>query len=111
EKATHGEAQREGWITIQRSHAIANGLYVAAVNRIGLEKDERGGDGLEFWGSSFVCDPFGTILAQAPVDQEAIVTAEVDPARIEETRRGWPFLRDRRIDAYGDLTRRLIDEG
>ena len=109
EKATHGAAQREAWRTIQRGHAIANGVYVAAVNRVGLERPDPTAAGLEFWGSSFLCDPFGTVLVEAPADREEILVAEVDLGRIEKTRRGWPFLRDRRIDAYGDLTKRFLD--
>ena len=108
EKATHGEHQRDAWRTVQRGHAISNGVYVAAVNRVGFEKSETG-EGLEFWGSSFVADPFGVIIAEAPVDREAIIYAEVDLARIEETRRGWPFLRDRRVDAYGGIESRFLD--
>ena len=108
EKAAHGAQQLDAWRTIQRSHAIANGCYVAAVNRVGHEPSQTG-DGLEFWGSSFVADPFGAIVADAPRDREAIVLGQVDLARIEEVRRGWPFLRDRRIDAYGDLLKRLRD--
>lgn len=121
EKATHGAAQLDAWRTIQRSHAIANGCYVAAVNRVGHERPrphppsphggEGGrGDGIDFWGSSFVADPFGVVVAQAPADRETIVLAEVDLARIEEARRGWPFLRDRRIDAYGGIASRFLDD-
>ena len=107
EKASHGAAQYDAWRTIQRSHAIANGVYVAAVNRVGYEgPPDRG---LEFWGGSFVCDPFGGVLAQASHDQEEILLAECDPRRIEEVRRNWPFLRDRRIDAYAPICRRLVD--
>ena len=109
EKAEEGQAQREAWMTIQRSHAIANGVFVAVVNRVGHE-DPAGGDGLEFWGSSFVCDPFGVVLAQAPVNQEETLVVDIDLKRIEEVRRNWPFLRDRRIDAYGGLTKRVLDE-
>jgi N-carbamoylputrescine amidase len=109
EKATHGATQLEAWRTIQRSHAIANGCYVAAVNRVGQERP-AGGDGLEFWGSSFLADPLGTVVAEAPPDREAVVIGEVDVARIETVRRGWPFLRDRRIDAYGGLTSRYLDQ-
>ena len=110
EKAAHGAEQLDAWRTIQRGHAIANGCYVAAVNRVGHEPPPRGdGDGIEFWGSSFLADPFGAILAEAPVDREAILVAEVDLARIEEVRRGWPFLRDRRIDAYSGITSRFLD--
>jgi N-carbamoylputrescine amidase len=92
---------------MQRSHAIANGVFVAAVNRLGHEGPPDGG--LEFWGGSFLCDPFGRILAQAEPDEETVLIAEVDPALSEEVRRNWPFLRDRRIDAYGPLTRRFLD--
>jgi len=109
EKAAHGAAQVDAWRTIQRSHAIANGLYVAAVNRVGFEPNE-GGDGIEFWGSSFLADPFGVVIAQAPPDREAVLIAEVDLARIEEVRRGWPFLRDRRIDAYAGIGERFLDQ-
>ncbi len=109
EKAQHGEAQRDAWRTVQRGHAIANGAYVAAVNRIGHERPDPRAAGLEFWGGSFVCDPFGVILAEAPVDREEILVVEMDTARVEEVRRNWPFLRDRRVDAYGDLARRFVD--
>src|SRR5881398_2221505 len=110
EKATHGAEQLDAWRTIQRSHAIANGCYVAAVNRVGHERPSDGnGDGIEFWGSSFLADPFGAVIAEAPRDREAIVVAEVDLDRIEEVRRGWPFLRDRRIDAYEGLSSRFLD--
>ncbi len=111
EKAAHGAEQLDAWRTIQRGHAIANGCYVAAVNRVGHEAPAGGdGDGIEFWGSSFVADPFGAILAEAPADRETILVAEVDLARIEEVRRGWPFLRDRRIDAYGGIVSRFLDD-
>jgi N-carbamoylputrescine amidase len=103
EKQAEGARQHDAWRTIQRAHAIANGVYVAAVNRVGRE------DGLEFFGGSFVCDPFGVILAEAPHDREAILYADCDPARVEEVRRNWPFLRDRRIDTYGPLASRLLD--
>jgi len=109
EKAQHGAAQRSAWQTIQRSHAVANGVYVAVVNRVGHERMEPGGPGLEFWGSSFLCDPFGVVLAEASIDKEEILVGEVDLGRIEEVRRGWPFLRDRRIDAYSGLERRFLD--
>jgi N-carbamoylputrescine amidase len=91
----------EGWETIQRSHAIANGVFVAAVNRVGVE------GGIEFWGASFVCDPFGEVMARASHGKEETLIVDCDLARIEETRRNWPFLRDRRIDAYADLSRRF----
>lgn len=107
EKAEHGERQHSAWATIQRSHAIANGVYVAAVNRVGHEGPADGG--IEFWGGSFICDPFGAVLAQASHDREEILYAEVDPGLQEYTRRNWPFLRDRRIDAYQPILRRFLD--
>jgi N-carbamoylputrescine amidase len=110
EKATHGAGQLDAWRTIQRSHAIANGLYVAAANRVGHEPADGAGDGIDFWGNSFLADPFGAVVAQAPADREAVLIAEVNLARIEEVRRGWPFLRDRRIDAYAGLGSRFLDE-
>lgn len=109
EKTEEGQAQRDAWMTIQRSHAIANGVFVVAVNRVGHEAP-AGGDGLEFWGSSFVCDPFGVVLAQASVEKEETLVVDIDLKRIEEVRRNWPFLRDRRIDAYGGITKRFLDE-
>jgi N-carbamoylputrescine amidase len=109
EKAQHGAAQRDAWKTAQRAHAIANGCYVAAVNRVGHERDQPGDAGLEFWGTSFVCDPSGVVVAEASTDREEILLATVDLGKIDETRTHWPFLRDRRIDAYGDLTRRFRD--
>ncbi|MSU21557.1 MAG: carbon-nitrogen hydrolase [Pedosphaera sp.] len=108
EKAEHGADQHSAWETVQRSHAIANGCYVAAVNRIGIEAPV-GGDGIEFWGQSFVSGTSGRILAKASVDQEETLIVEVDLAKVDTTRTHWPFFRDRRIDAYGDLTKRLID--
>jgi len=110
EKDQFGPAQRDAWRTIQRGHAIANGVYVAAVNRVGFEKTSSTSAGLEFWGSTFICDPFGMVLAEASTDQEEILLAEVDLARIEDVRRNWPFLRDRRIDAYHGITKRFLDE-
>ena len=109
EKAKYGAQQRDAWRTIQRGHAIANGCYVAAVNRVGHERTVPGEAGLEFWGTSFLCDPFGVVVAEASTDQEEILVAEVDVGRMEEVRRGWPFLRDRRIDAYGGIEKRFID--
>jgi N-carbamoylputrescine amidase len=109
EKAEHGVPQRDAWRTIQRGHAIANGVYVAVVNRVGHEIPPEGGPGLEFWGSSFVADPFGVVIAEASTDREEILVAKVDLARIEEVRRNWPFLRDRRIDAYAGIERRFLD--
>jgi len=109
EKAEFGVAQRSAWQTIQRSHAIANGVFVAVVNRVGHEIPPEGGDGLEFWGTSFLADPFGVVIAEAPVDREEILVGEVSLPRIEEVRRNWPFLRDRRIDAYAGIERRFLD--
>ncbi len=107
EKQQYGAAQHDAWRTIQRSHAIANGIYVAAVNRVGFEgPPDRG---LEFWGASFVADPFGQVVAEASHDREEILLVECNRHRIEEVRRNWPFLRDRRIDAYGPILNRLID--
>jgi N-carbamoylputrescine amidase len=108
EKAEYGENQHGAWETIQRSHAVANGCYVASINRIGLEQP-IGGDGLEFWGQSFVAGTSGQILAKASVDKEEILLVPVDLGKVDVTRTHWPFLRDRRIDAYGDLTKRFID--
>jgi N-carbamoylputrescine amidase len=107
EKKEWGEAQTSAWQTIQRSHAIANGCYVIAANRVGHEGPKGGG--IEFFGASFVCDPYGRMIAEAPRDREAILLAEVDPAAVETARRHWPFLRDRRIDAFGGLTQRWLE--
>jgi N-carbamoylputrescine amidase len=107
EKARDGAAQLDAWRTIQRAHAIANGLYVAAVNRVGYEGPPE--TGIEFWGGSFVVDPFGQVLAEASHDREETLVVECDPRRIEEVRRDWPFLRDRRIDAYTGIVSRLIE--
>ncbi len=114
EKAQWGEAQHDAWRTIQRSHAIANGVYVGVANRVGHEQgDIRGnraeGKGLDFWGGSFLADPFGRIVAEANHDKEEILVGEVNVKTIEEIRRNWPFLRDRRIDSYAPITSRLID--
>jgi len=109
EKADHGAAQRSAWQTIQRAHAIANGVFVAVVNRVGHEIPPEGGDGLEFWGSSFLADPFGVVIAEASTDREEILVGEVSIPRIEEVRRNWPFLRDRRVDAYAGIERRFLD--
>ena len=107
EKEQHGKSQLDAWRTIQRAHAIANGIYVAAVNRTGFEgPPDRG---IEFWGNSFVCDPFGEVIAEAGSSEEAILIAECDPARMDEVRRNWPFLRDRRIDAYQPILQRWLD--
>ncbi|MCI0682072.1 MAG: carbon-nitrogen hydrolase [Gemmataceae bacterium] len=104
EKAEFGVAQHQAWETAQRAHAIANGVYVAAINRVGHEGPPDGG--LEFWGASFVCDPFGVVLKRGAHDREEIIIQECDMKRLEDTRRNWPFLRDRRIDAYGDVVKR-----
>jgi N-carbamoylputrescine amidase len=114
EKDEFGAAQVAAWQTIQRAHAIANGVYVAGVNRVGHEHgDIQGnraeGPGIEFFGSSFLADPFGRIVAQASQDKEEILVGEIDLELIEETRRNWPFLRDRRIDAYSPITKRFLD--
>jgi len=110
ENEAENARQRDAWITIQRSHAIANGLPVASCNRCGLETDPSGhGPGIQFWGSSFIAGPQGEILAQAETDLASVLIAEVELARSEEVRRIWPYLRDRRIDAYQDLNRRYID--
>src|SRR6202521_5666984 len=109
EKAEFGAAQLDAWRTIQRAHAIANGVYVAVVNRAGFEGTGANGDtGLEFWGNSFVADPFGRILSEASHDKEEILVVECDPAKSEDTRRNWPFLRDRRIDAYPPILNRWL---
>jgi N-carbamoylputrescine amidase len=108
EKEAYGGAQHASWEIIQRSHGIANGCYIVSVNRTGHEGDPDGG--IEFWGQSFVSDPGGTILAKAAVDQPEILVVPIDLARIDEQRTHWPFLRDRRIDAYGEIIRRYIDE-
>ncbi len=106
EKEQYGAAQLDAWRTIQRAHAIANGIYVAAVNRTGFEGPPE--HGIEFWGSSFLADPFGQLIAEAPVSEEAILVADVDPKRMDEVRKNWPFFRDRRIDAYGQITNRWL---
>ena len=108
EKKEYGANQHDAWELIQRSHAVANGCFVAVANRIGLEKPV-GGEGLEFWGQSFVAGTSGQILAKGGVDREEAMIVPVDLAKVDVTRTHWPFLRDRRIDAYGDLTKRLID--
>jgi N-carbamoylputrescine amidase len=114
EKAEFGAAQVDAWQTIQRSHAIANGVYVASVNRVGVEHGDvlgnrASGPGIEFWGGSFLADPFGRVIAKASHDKEEILLGEIDLGLIEETRRNWPFLRDRRIDAYAPITQRFLD--
>ena len=109
EKERYGKAQQESWITIQRAHAIANGVYVCSVNRIGFEQPVKEQAGIEFWGCSFICDPQGVVIAEASSNKEEIILAEVDLKHLETIRRNWPFLRDRRIDAYGDITKRFLD--
>jgi N-carbamoylputrescine amidase len=111
EKGEVGAAQLDSWKTIQRAHAVANGIYVAVVNRVGYEgKPEKGDAGLEFWGNSFVADPSGQVMAEAGHEKEEILVVECDPAKSEDTRRNWPFFRDRRIDAFGGLLERWSDE-
>ena len=103
--------QREAWITVQRGHAVANGLPVVTVNRVGYESDPSGvTGGIQFWGSSFVAGPQGEFLYQAPDDAEAVAVVDIDMKRSEQVRRWWPFLRDRRIDSFSGLTRRFLDD-
>jgi len=123
EKVEFGERQYDAWQTIQRAHAIANGVFVCAVNRVGHEHgdvlhngvmmegpgDHSAASGLEFWGGSFIADPFGRVIAKASHDKEEILYADLDSAEVEVTRQHWPFLRDRRIDAYGGITSRFLD--
>lgn len=108
EKAEHGQRQHDSWETIQRSHAIANGCFVAVPNRVGHERPD-GGDGIEFWGQSFVADPSGQILEKASSTDEQVLVVELDLTALEVQRTHWPFLRDRRIDAYSDVSKRFID--
>ncbi len=108
EKKEFGQAQHSSWETIQRSHAIANGCYVAVPNRVGHETP-AGGDGIEFWGQSFIAAPSGEIIAKGSVDKEEIVMADIDWDRVNEYRTHWPFLRDRRVDAYAGIEKRLLD--
>ena len=109
EKAKFGAQQRDAWRTIQRAHAIANGAFVVSVNRVGHEIFVKDSPGLEFWGTSFIADPFGVVLEEGSTDREEILMQDLNLARIEEVRRGWPFLRDRRIEAYGGITQRFLD--
>ncbi len=109
EKEKYGAAQYDAWRTVQRGHAIANGVYVAAVNRTGHEPNP-GGAGIEFWGASFICDPQGVVIAEASHDKEETLLATVDVGHLEDIRRNWPFLRDRRIDAYEGIDRRFIED-
>ncbi|QOJ32303.1 MAG: carbon-nitrogen hydrolase [Gammaproteobacteria bacterium] len=110
EKAAVGERQHAAWETIQRAHAIANGCFVVAINRSGFEPEPGGTGGIEFWGQSFVAGPDGRVIGRAAADREEVLMAEIDLDEIERQRQGWPFLRDRRIDAYDGITRRFIDE-
>ena len=110
ESAEVDTAQYDAWLTIQRAHAIANGIFVAVVNRVGEERLPGAESGIRFWGQSFVVDPFGRVIAQAPADEEAVLVVDCDLSLIERTRRDWPFLRDRRIDVYADLARRFRDD-
>jgi len=109
EKEQYGEKQHGAWMNVMKGHAVANGVYVAAANRIGLEQYLPDTAGIQFWGSSFIAGPQGEILAQASHDQEEILIAEVDLELQENVRQNWPFFRDRRIDAFGDITKRAID--
>jgi N-carbamoylputrescine amidase len=115
EKKKFGEAQHESWELIQRSHAVANGCFVCAPNRVGVEKipggggKVDGGDGIQFWGQSFIAAPDGSVVKRASIDKEEVLLYDCDPAQVEFSRTHWPFLRDRRIDAYGDLTRRFVE--
>jgi N-carbamoylputrescine amidase len=109
EKEEVGASQQDAWQTIQRSHAIANGVFVASANRVGHEIFNEGSDGIQFWGHSFICDPFGVVIAQASDNKEEVLVGEIDRARMEDVRRNWQFLRDRRIENYGDLQKRFID--
>ena len=115
EKHTHGEHQHAAWETMQRSHAIANGCFVVAVNRVGFEPDPSSSAkpqaGIEFWGQSFIVAPDGRVVVRAPVDHEAVIVQEIDLAEIDASRIGWPFFRDRRIDAYAEITKRFGDGG
>lgn len=110
EKAQYGENQYGAWMNVMKGHAVANGVYVAAANRIGLENYLPNTDGIEFWGASFICGPQGEILAMASHDKEEILIAEVDLAHQENVRQNWPFFRDRRIDAFHDITKRVIEQ-
>ncbi|HNP36106.1 MAG TPA: carbon-nitrogen hydrolase [Woeseiaceae bacterium] len=110
EKDAVGEAQHQAWQTMQRSHAIANGCYVVAVNRIGFEADPAGDGGIEFWGHSFIAAPDGSVVAEAPSNEECVLVEELDLNALAKQRHGWPFFRDRRIDAYDSLNKRFLTE-
>ena len=101
--------QRDSWIISQRAHAIANGLPVLSINRTGFEADPQGGSGIDFWGSSFVCGPQGEIIAECSLSEEEVLVVDIDKSQTENVRRIWPFLRDRRIDEYGDILKRFAD--
>jgi N-carbamoylputrescine amidase len=109
EKDEFGERQHSAWETVQRSHAIANGCFVVAVNRTGFEPDPSGEGGIEFWGQSFIAAPDGRVLARAPVDEPCVLVTDVDLDEMRSMRHGWPFFRDRRIDAYAEITERYLD--
>jgi len=110
EKEEYGEAQINAWETVQRGHAISNGCYIAAVNRVGYEPSPDGNSGIEFWGSSFVSDPSGKIISKAPTDREEIIITEIDLTQIDKTRTVWPFFRDRRIESYYDLSKLWLED-
>ena len=110
EKDKYGERQHAAWETVQCSHAIANGCFVVAVNRVGFEPDPRGSGGIEFWGQSFLVAPDGRVIVRAPTDREAVLVEEIDLAEIDTSRTGWPFFRDRRVDAYANITQRFGDD-
>jgi N-carbamoylputrescine amidase len=110
EKAKVGVAQHQAWQTVQRSHAIANGCFVVAVNRVGFEPDPAGSGGIEFWGQSFIVAPDGSVVCEAPVDKECVLVEELDLGALARQRHGWPFFRDRRVDAYDDLGKRFLTE-
>lgn len=110
DKKEYGERQHASWETIQRSHAIANGCYVAAANRVGFEPNPTGKGGIEFWGQSFVADPYGSVMGRAAIHEEEVLVVPIDLAVIDSKRVQWPFLRDRRIDSYGNILKRYSDE-
>jgi N-carbamoylputrescine amidase len=109
EKEEFGDSQYNAWEIIQRSHAVANGCYVVAINRVGYEESPDGNEGIEFWGQSFVSNPYGELLVKGSVDKEENIICEVDLSIIDSVRTTWPFFRDRRIDSYQDITKRFID--
>ena len=110
EKEEFGDSQYNAWETVQKGHAVANGCFVACVNRVGFEPSPDGNGGIEFWGQSFVCDPYGQIVKKAPADKEEILIAEIDLSMVEKTRIVWPFFRDRRNDSYQDLTKKWLED-